>query len=393
MQLLAKDPADRFPNTQVLARHLQAMAMALSRPASDDFSLASDHPAIERAAADVNQSIAIEATQADADGMSLPNGRPAKDDAIRNPTAPASQNAATLDADEVLSKQSSEIVGSTIAPSADLLRAATPARPTRFTTIEEEEALRCSPQHRSWLVMAGQLAALAVVLGAIGGIAWHLSQPPSADKLYSSVMARIDADDVTSLVRAENELNEFLTRYPEDPRAAEFERYRVRIELDKFERKLQRRTRGSAATDPSLLPVEQLYLRAAGMADTDPDKALAMFASLVNLYGTGALPVDSAGGMGATSRDDPERDAAARTSNIVQQAHRRIGTLRADLDRQRERELAALNERLDAGDKLSKTDSGAAAAIYQAIIDLHQGDTWAESAIKKAHSRLAKIKK
>ena len=29
MQLLAKDPADRFPNTQVLARHLQAMLNAL----------------------------------------------------------------------------------------------------------------------------------------------------------------------------------------------------------------------------------------------------------------------------------------------------------------------------------------------------------------------------
>ncbi len=31
MQLLAKDPADRFPNTQVLARHLQALLNALSR--------------------------------------------------------------------------------------------------------------------------------------------------------------------------------------------------------------------------------------------------------------------------------------------------------------------------------------------------------------------------
>src|SRR5688572_2740109 len=40
MQLLSKNPAERFPNTQVLARHLQAMVNALSRPASDDFALA-----------------------------------------------------------------------------------------------------------------------------------------------------------------------------------------------------------------------------------------------------------------------------------------------------------------------------------------------------------------
>src|SRR3954467_12899066 len=62
-QLLAKDPGDRFPNMQVLARHLQAMAMALSRPAADDFALASDSPASNRHEADVEQSLAIDATQ------------------------------------------------------------------------------------------------------------------------------------------------------------------------------------------------------------------------------------------------------------------------------------------------------------------------------------------
>ena len=34
-----------------------------------------------------------------------------------------------------------------------------------------------------------------------------------------------------------------------------------------------------------------------------------------------------------------------------------------------------------------------AAAIYQAIIDLHQGDTWAEAIVAKARSRMAELKK
>src|SRR2546423_15118707 len=67
MQLLSKEPADRFPNTQVLARHLQAMVMALSRPASDDFALASDHSALGHHDNDLSQSLAIESTQAEAD--------------------------------------------------------------------------------------------------------------------------------------------------------------------------------------------------------------------------------------------------------------------------------------------------------------------------------------
>ena len=42
---------------------------------------------------------------------------------------------------------------------------------------------------------------------------------------------------------------------------------------------------GALRSDPSLLPAEQLYLRAAGLADWSPDKSLAMLESLVNLYG------------------------------------------------------------------------------------------------------------
>src|SRR3954462_7922756 len=63
MQLLSKDPASRFPNTQVLARHLQAMTNALSRPAADDFALSTDRAASTRAESELSQSMAADATQ------------------------------------------------------------------------------------------------------------------------------------------------------------------------------------------------------------------------------------------------------------------------------------------------------------------------------------------
>jgi hypothetical protein len=240
--------------------------------------------------------------------------------------------------------------------------------------------------------MAGQLAATAVVLGTIGGIAWHLSRPPSADKLYASVMSRIDSDEGGSLIRVENEVNDFIERYPQDPRAGQFERYKEQIELDKLEHKLQRKSRGNAAIDPSLLPSEQLYLRAAGIADSAPDKALAMFESMVDLYGA-TDSADTSAVQGSAGKKDPGRENDARTADVVQLARRRIETMRADLKRQRERELASLNERLGAAEKLATTDAARAAAIYQAIIDLHQDDTWAESVVALARSRLAELKK
>jgi hypothetical protein len=392
MQLLAKDPADRFPNTQVLARHLQAMAMALSRPASDDFSLAGDQPESDQRADDAIQSLAIDATQAESLGASSQNGWEAKDNAVRNATSPASQNAATLAAEEVLAKQASPGAGSTIAPSAESLHKAALNRPSRFTTIEEDEAIRRTQQQRSWLVMAGQLVATIALLGTLGAIAWHLSRPPSADKLYDSVMSRIDSDESGSLIRVESEVNDFIARYPDDPRVGQFERFKERIELDKLERKLQRKTRGSVATDPTLLPSEQLYLRAAALADSAPDKALAMFGSLINLYGT-AGPASTSVMQRSVGKKGSVHNEAARTADVVLLARRRLETMTAELTRQHEQDLADLNERLGAAERLAKTDARRAAAIYQAIVDLHQGDTWAQSVVAKARSRIAESKK
>jgi serine/threonine protein kinase len=392
MQLLAKDPADRFPNTQVLARHLQAMAMALSRPASDDFALAADHPDGDHAEDDAKQSLAIDVTQAEANIARPQNGRDGRENVGRTATSPASQNAATMAADEVKSKHASQIAGSTTAPTADSLRQAALNRPARFTTIEEEEALRGAQQQRSWLLMAGQLAATAAVFGVIGAIAWHLSRPPSADTLYDSVMSRIDSDEGGSLVRVENEVNDFIARFPDDPRVSQFEPYKERIELNKLERTLQRKSRGSVTSVPSLLPAEQLYLRASGMADLEPAKAIMLLESIVNLYGA-VDPTDFSATKGGSRKNDPEHEAAARTAAVVQLAKRRIETTRADWDRQRERELADLNERLGVAEKLATKDASRAAAIYQAIINVHQDDAWAQAVVAKARSRMAELKK
>src|SRR4051812_23863338 len=105
MQLLSKDPADRFPNTQVLARHLQAMVMALSRPAADDFALAGEQPAIHGLSADADQSIAIEATQMEPDVASSGGGRTGVESGGRSVPGLASQNAATLGAEEASASQ------------------------------------------------------------------------------------------------------------------------------------------------------------------------------------------------------------------------------------------------------------------------------------------------
>src|SRR4051812_36217211 len=178
-QLLAKEPADRFPNMQVLARHLQAMAMALSRPAADDFALSTDRPVIERTESDVSQSAAAHATQAEVELSDSAAVSSSSDNVGIRSDARTSQNAATMAAEEVSKHgtRHASALGGAVADKAPALT----SHPTRFTTLEDEEARRQSQFHKSWIVTMTQVAALLAVITAIGGMAYYASRPPSAD--------------------------------------------------------------------------------------------------------------------------------------------------------------------------------------------------------------------
>jgi eukaryotic-like serine/threonine-protein kinase len=370
-QLLAKNPADRFPNTQVLARHLQAMVIALSRPAAaDDFALANEPPSKIRVDPKIEPLEAIDVTQAEfaprPESRLLPkNSGPAR-------PRTSTQDAATLAAEEMTAEHSAGSQAPNVAATA-AIAASTPERPTRFTTVEEEEARIHSQHGRPWLMIAAQFTALAAMLAGIGAFAIYLMRPPSADQLYAAVSQRDDRDDFASLVSVESEIDRFLELYKTDPRAAELRRYKERIELEKTDRKLWRKSRRGGNADSSLLPAEQLYLRAADLAEASPDKAAALLQSLVDLYGP------NSGG-----KDDHNQDMAA----VVELARQRLETIRAELIKVHDRELNSLKERLAVAEQLSRSDPQRAAAMYRAIIDLHDDNAWANEVVAHARTQL-----
>jgi serine/threonine-protein kinase len=391
MQLLAKDPAARFPNTQVLARHLQAMVNALSRPAADDFALASDQPAVAKQLASLHESLSAEATQAEVVPRRIADERSATVSPNRTVNLQAAQDAATLAANEL--HEGKSLVGSAIAPSTEtpLIAQSPPEPAARFTTIEDEELLLRRQNQRSWLTVAAQLGGLVAVLAGLSGIALYLSRPPSADKLFATIDARVEGDDDASLGKVEKEVNEFLIRFPDDPRADVLRSYQERIELDKLERRLQRLARGGGI-NTSLLPVEQLYLTSVSRAPSSPDESLAMLQTLVDLYGPSAS-VDTTGDATHEYKNDADRDAASRTADVVQLAIRRLKSLQTDVERQHKQQIAALEERLATAERLSTTNPQQAAAIYRAIEKLHAGDAWANRIVETARSQLATLEK
>jgi eukaryotic-like serine/threonine-protein kinase len=388
MQLLAKDPSDRFPNTQVLARHLQAMVNALSRPAADDFALSSEQPPGGRHLGEIHELISSEATQAEPQPLSED-----RHSGTNATGAAASQNAATLAADGSLSKP---VVGSVIRSQSPVVgqAAKTPvARESRFTTIEEEEALRHTQPTRSWVLVFSQVAVFLAIIAAVASAVRYLSQPPSADKLYAAITSRVDGDDDSSLGKVENEVNEFLQRFPRDDRAEVLRTYKDTIQLDKLDRKLQRQTRGNSAVNPPLLPAEQQYLDAAALATTSPEKAISMLGSLIDLYDDGPKADVKSVKPTSAGKHKSDRETAGRAANVVLLAKRRIQSLRAELARQREQQLAALNERLATANQVTADRPERAAAIFRAIVSLHADDAWAADIVQKARDGLGELQK
>jgi eukaryotic-like serine/threonine-protein kinase len=405
-QLLAKEPADRFPNMQVLARHLQAMVMALSRPTADDFAQTGNDAGGDHTSADWDHSVSIEMTQAEADvrrprplGAAAPAALdPAISDAGnagRTVQVTSPQEAATLAAEGPPRTANLLSLNNGAAQNPALSPADTSERATRFTTVEEEAARRAAREQSSWLQVAGQLGLLAIVLGGMVGLAYYLSRPPTADQLYQKIAAQADSEKIDSLTSVEEEVNDFLQRFAFDPRAAQVELLRERIALDKTEKNLLMKGRNGRNKSP-LLPVEELYLRAENAAQQSPELAAAILQSLVDLHPPAHPTTNSH--VAPPSGPDPKQseitsETDSRTAAIVALAQRRLATLQSEISMRQERQQLAIRERLDAAQRLSPREPRQAAAMYRAIIDLYDESTWAAPLVAEARQQLAELEK
>ena len=147
-QLLAKEPADRFPNTPVLARHLQAMMMALTRPTHDGFSLAGDPNDLRSIAPDLHSDLALAVTRLEPELPAAKTIQPLLSDVAANEggAAPLAINVAeTMPADEADGSKSPSPQPSIAAVAAAQVVPTTPGHAV-FTTVEEDVAAASSSQ-------------------------------------------------------------------------------------------------------------------------------------------------------------------------------------------------------------------------------------------------------
>lgn len=256
------------------------------------------------------------------------------------------------------------------APAAPALPPASrPRGPGRFVSVTASDLdpmpRAVTPDSRGGLGWVALLSTLLIVGLALG--VWYMLRPMSADALYEHIQAHLDGT-ATSLAAAEPHIDEFLGRFPQDPRAAEIRGYQEEISLDRLERRLERRMRSSVSGE-GLLPIEREYLATINIARLDPAAGIVRLQALVDLY-----------------ENAPEKQEAQRA--CLELAKRRLKELQAAEARSGAALLPSILERLDHADALRKTDPESARRIYDAIVELYGNKPWAAAATARAHDAL-----
>ena len=233
-----------------------------------------------------------------------------------------------------------------------------------FTTVEEANRAELERQRPKRELISPQTWALMIALVSVGVVVWWSLQPVSADRLYGRIEAAVDPDHPEQLLSAEADIATFLTQYPGDPRAGELRRYQEQIELERLERRIERRARLQQPAE-LLTPVEQAYFEAVRYSHLDADRGAAKLAALVALYGE-------------RSHTSPQ------VRQYVELAERRLERLRAQIERHADDELRFIHTRLDQAQQRAADDPAAARAIALSVVELYGDKSWAAEVVATA---------
>ncbi|NQU26540.1 MAG: protein kinase [Candidatus Nealsonbacteria bacterium] len=350
-QLLDKDPQQRIPNATVLARLLEKMQQMLSaNPADADLGggrAESEAQANDLALPEVDRPVGALGRLPTTEVVKQPEALPATDALPAVDDLPPTKATAAFQNREAPQKPPESRGTFTHVAEADLDRIERPESRTPWISLH------------TW--------ALVIALLAIGLTAWYLLQPPSADRLFGRIPTGATADDIDSLLQAEDDINEFLARFPADPRCEQLQEQMTEIKLYRLEKKFERWAKGLAGSE-SLLPIERAYLEAIHYTRIAPELGAVKLQALIELYDR---PVSKLGP----------------TWQCLRLARRRLERVRTQLAQQTGQYLEVVQDRLDWAEQPT-TDPDRAAAIYRAVVELYQDKPWADEAVRRARAHL-----
>lgn len=354
-QLLSKESTDRFRNALVLARRLEAMDKALTRHTAEasEEGVASDHGQ----------------RRADWNGLA---------ETLQTGTGEGAAVGVPKDShDEAETALSVGAIGPALA-------AVPTETENRFTTIEEAEQREQFGQREPRLQTLVQGSVLLIALLLLASVVWYATRPRSADDLAADITAAAAKDRGDALLQVGGVIDEFLRRFPDDPRAEQIARSQQRVRLLESERRLQSRARRGDPLD-GLTPGEQLYVEAFRLARTDLEDGLAKFEALIDLYQAVAT-----GSQGRSEGPMASRDAATDATylDLVTLATQQVERLRLEIDRKAMAHRELLEARMREASRLRGSDPAKAMRIWQGVVRLYGDKPWARDLVMQARSEL-----
>jgi len=384
-ELLQKDPQDRITNASLLLRRLEAMLHALA------------YVPDEREG-DLSRTVVDGADPrggSEASGAEAPECLDQTKTSDEIPAEPPTADGPPADADEMAETRATSAFQAYLAagsPGGDASAVPVAGEPTEvvaekpadhFTPVAEEELDQTEKEDQlPRPLISLQTWVLAAALIVLGLTAWYLLRPLSEEKLYQRIERRTADQEISSLVEAEAHIQEFLGRFPHNPKSATLREYQRKIDLHRLERDIQLRLRSSKGllgddakngAREGVRLIDRAYVEAIRLSRDDPERAVEILEAILALY-----------------RDKAKSPPIGLRLELVED---RLGKLRQQLETWREEDLRWLIARLKTADHLGRSESAEeqqkAGRIRRGVITLYGDKLWAQEAVRQAREALA----
>lgn len=352
-QLLEKEPGNRIPNADILARRLETMLRSLS----------------------------VIPETLEADPTWFHSDESTSEPEITNDSAPANDIPPTLDLSRPIEPEERcqepypdsisllEVKREETSPDA-ASPVVTPPPPARFVVVGEDELGQTEEDEDRPPAFSWQTGALVVALLLLGLVVRWALQPPTAEALYKRIKATTADGSIDSLRRAEDDIRDFLFRYSNDRNATELRKFQTELDLDNLQRKFDLLVRRPRYKE-KLQPIERAYVEAMNYVLLAPELGMAKLQATVDLY------------------DRSEHDTEVGELCLIL-ARRRLTQLREDVRKRAAEQLDLLKKRLDDADDLRQSEPDQAEAMYRAVVELYAEKPWATDAVQRARDALKK---
>ena len=374
-EMLEKDPLKRPPTALVIGNRLKAIQQAITKFESDQQRTSQSNPEIKPGSKPAQESIGKELTSIDLndehDEELRATGHQSNQD---QPTAIASESVMerlagptrvkSIDAQISVDKPEEEYEGyeSDLPSSEHPL----PSNATHFTTVSKADAHKFtiggSPNDSvgtsAWFQYVS-VAVMTAILLLMLGLAWHFMQPRNADQLYEVISQATESGDPSQLSGVHGELEEFVTRFPNDPRSAEARNWLDEIAFLRRARFVKTKSRLGIK---DLTAVEQGFLSCVEAIDNNLPDAAKKLDAFVEVY-------------------DHSQDLSEDDRRLVDSAKYARGTLSSRevaSSSQSSAELEAIIREAE-----SKLSNEKLPAFYRSIIELYADKPWAQDTINR----------